>query len=91
MTFDDLLAIDWDGPRTTEDWAKRLGELMELAKVPASAEQCTLLARALDDFAINSNSDTDLSTIAKLDGAARGAARGLRARGTEAHKHRLGI
>lgn len=83
MTFDDLGAIDWDALRTPDDWAKKLGELLDLAKSSPDAEQCALLARTLDQFANNSGSDTDFSTIAKLDVAARGAARALRTQSTE--------
>ena len=77
MNWSDLNSIHWDDQESTTDWVKALNDLLELAKTANSQDQRDLMADKLDEFADNSSSD-DLTTITKLDAAARKAARALR-------------
>ena len=77
MTLDDLKSIDWDELESTEDWVKMLNDLLGLVESAQASNKRELLADTLDEFADHSTSE-DLSTITKLDAAARKAARALR-------------
>ncbi len=77
MTWDEIAGIVWPEGEPTAVWAATLSALLELAKSANTAEKRNLLADALDSFADNSSAD-DLTTIAKLDLAARKCARSLR-------------
>lgn len=77
MNWDNLNSIYWDNLESTADWVKTLNDLLELANGADSPEQRRQMADKLDEFADNSSSD-DLTTITKLDAAARKAARALR-------------
>lgn len=77
MNWDNLNDIDWDGFVSTADWVKTLNDLLALANSADSPDKRNQMADKLDEFADNSNSD-DLTTITKLDAAARKAARALR-------------
>jgi hypothetical protein len=77
MTWDQIAGIVWPEGEPTAVWAATLSALLELAKSADTGEKRNLLADALDSFADNSSAD-DLTTIAKLDLAARKCARGLR-------------
>lgn len=77
MNWNDLNSIDWNGLESTADWVKILNDLLELSKSADSKSERDQIAYKLDEFADNSSSD-DLTTITKLDAAARKAARALR-------------
>lgn len=77
MTWDDIATIVWPEGQPTAVWSATLSELLELAKSADTAEKRNVLADALDSFADNSSTE-DLTTISKLDLAARKCARGLR-------------
>ena len=77
MNWDNLNSINWNELNSTADWVKTLNDLMELAKSADSIGKRQQMADKLDEFADESSSD-DLSTITKLDAAARKAARALR-------------
>jgi hypothetical protein len=77
MKLEELRAVDFDEPESTEDWVKLLNDLLGLAESAQAAGKGELLADALDEFADHSSSE-DLATITKLDAAARRAARALR-------------
>lgn len=78
ISWNDLESMDWSLFQTTADWVKGLNDLLELTSSADTAVKRGQLADTLDSFADNSRSD-DLTTITKLDAAARKAARGLRA------------
>lgn len=78
IAWNNLETMDWSLFQTTADWVKLLNDLLELTNSADTAEKRDRLADALDNFADNSRSD-DLTTITRLDAAARKAARGLRA------------
>lgn len=77
MNWSDLNTIIWDELESTADWVKTLNDLLELAKTADSQGKRDQMADKLDEFADHSSSD-DLTTITKLDAAARKAARALR-------------
>jgi type I site-specific restriction endonuclease len=77
MNWGDLKSIEWDELESTTDWVKTLNDLLELAKSADTPDKRNQMADKLDEFADNSSSD-DLTTITKLDAAARKAARALR-------------
>jgi hypothetical protein len=77
MTLEDLDSIEWDELESTEDWVKMLNDLLGLVDGAQTPARRDALAAALDEFADRSTSE-DLSTITKLDAAARKAARALR-------------
>ena len=77
MIWNNLKDINWGGMESTSDWVKTLNDLLELANSADSPDKRNQLADKLDEFADNSSSD-DLTTITKLDAAARKAAQALR-------------
>jgi hypothetical protein len=77
MRLEDLDSIEWDELESTEDWVKMLNDLLGLVDGAQTPTKRDALAAALDEFADRSTSE-DLSTITKLDAAARKAARALR-------------
>lgn len=89
MTLEELKSIDWDALESTEDWVKRLNDLLGLVESAQASNKRDLLADTLDEFADRSTSE-DLSTITKLDAAARKAARALRREDISARVSELG-